>query len=998
MDPGTNSQLQNERVEEVVGLLNLDLESENPKLNEVFQKYSTDNGKIALNQWRNLIGEYESSLGVPAKTFAILEKKTQPSFTLPELKGIFDAYQGYKSKFELSMARQDQRHEYAEDMLVSLVEIFQYEIQAWLEENGDGTSISESECKNFLKFLLKTLGLKISSERVAENFGERIKTFLESKKVARDTLKDIYDKKFEENQVEIKSAELFENSRVENRDTIPNEIIMQTVLEWIQDNRDELILMAELRAKRKKTSSKQSLASGSALSSSKDSLTPNPDSDVKSMIKKNITQYEKTIEEIEKHGKDATKMQKLVKALRQQLYDMDHSEEELPSRSERRNPQTARVMIEDDSEMRSQPLRASMSSSKTTDASGVGLLRLSHPTENRRIIEYEKKQGITLNKRRKALEEIFVFYSRQHMMVGRLPTFGDINRQINRMFLGEFFKFINDFQLNIDDLSRRDLTEVFKSSSANFKELHYDDFMNCIETLPQVLNLKAMERSPENYKSVAEYQQMVDDKLCLESIGELRKKLSGYSQAFGSNTDNRQPLSSLKYKVPSETKREEVRRMIEERKKAKLIEEERIKERELDLLKAKRRQNRVPVSYASKSNTYMDRFFARKTRTTSGFHPISDDTLLEEERRRKEKKLAAVKDTEKKKKTEKKTFSLRDIGEAAEGDLPDFKIDELLEESDTDDDSDAEVLKQYNLPVRKHRTKSDTKTLATIDSTGALDTESSDQPKKIDKSNSVKVLQAGETAKPSSKSKNLKNGLQKEITRESLKENEDGKKKRTLPKKFKNSLNVGSSINESIGSEETPMYKDKKTIKQRENLNPSNRLASKGSVMSTNSYNSTRHNPKPHGRSARKSTSNDGAINKARSRISPKNSSSVMEAGGGAFNLQQQQQQMMLLNQMNAMNAMNQMGMNPMAATGMSQAMNGGGGGQSAGNATPAMMQAMMASNAMAMGYMPHFYYTQNILGRADQLSRQQKMKEEQMMKIHENQLKKGLKYHSGSV
>jgi hypothetical protein len=52
-------------------------------------------------------------------------------------------------------------------------------------------------------------------------------------------------------------------------------------------------------------------------------------------------------------------------------------------------------------------------------------------------------------KRNKALKEIFDFYSRQQMMIGKKATFDQIKNEVSNMNLGEYMGFCNDFDLMI---------------------------------------------------------------------------------------------------------------------------------------------------------------------------------------------------------------------------------------------------------------------------------------------------------------------------------------------------------------------------------------------------------------------------------------------------------------------------------------------------------------------------------------------------------------------
>ena len=45
------------------------------------------------------------------------------------------------------------------------------------------------------------------------------------------------------------------------------------------------------------------------------------------------------------------------------------------------------------------------------------------------------------------LQEIFLIYCRQHVMLGKHPTFEDIKKEVRNLNLGEFIKFCTDFAI-----------------------------------------------------------------------------------------------------------------------------------------------------------------------------------------------------------------------------------------------------------------------------------------------------------------------------------------------------------------------------------------------------------------------------------------------------------------------------------------------------------------------------------------------------------------------
>lgn len=66
--------------------------------------------------------------------------------------------------------------------------------------------------------------------------------------------------------------------------------------------------------------------------------------------------------------------------------------------------------------------------------------------------------------RRRGMQEIFHFYSRQHIPQNR--QFDDLKEIMNEVDLGEYMKFCKDFEI---PLSKSKITEVFKKTSINHK-------------------------------------------------------------------------------------------------------------------------------------------------------------------------------------------------------------------------------------------------------------------------------------------------------------------------------------------------------------------------------------------------------------------------------------------------------------------------------------------------------------------------------------------------
>lgn len=65
--------------------------------------------------------------------------------------------------------------------------------------------------------------------------------------------------------------------------------------------------------------------------------------------------------------------------------------------------------------------------------------------QNTAQVEWGRKKQ--MKRTEEALKEIFNFYSRQHIMIGRKATFEEIQNEMAKINLGEFLKFCKEFSI-----------------------------------------------------------------------------------------------------------------------------------------------------------------------------------------------------------------------------------------------------------------------------------------------------------------------------------------------------------------------------------------------------------------------------------------------------------------------------------------------------------------------------------------------------------------------
>lgn len=83
------------------------------------------------------------------------------------------------------------------------------------------------------------------------------------------------------------------------------------------------------------------------------------------------------------------------------------------------------------------------------------------------------------------LQEIFLFYCRQHIMIGRHKTFDDIKKEVRNMSLGDFIKFTSDFSIQ---LSKQQLMLIYKKTAVYSREMYFSQFKQSLINLQREIN------------------------------------------------------------------------------------------------------------------------------------------------------------------------------------------------------------------------------------------------------------------------------------------------------------------------------------------------------------------------------------------------------------------------------------------------------------------------------------------------------------------------------
>ena len=99
--------------------------------------------------------------------------------------------------------------------------------------------------------------------------------------------------------------------------------------------------------------------------------------------------------------------------------------------------------------------------------------------------------------RMRGLQEIFHFYSRQH--IGLNKDFDDLKEIMNEIGLGEFTKFCADFSI---PLQKSKISEIFKKCSINHKPQKFEQFQLSLGRIGSEICRQRIEEINERVKEI----------------------------------------------------------------------------------------------------------------------------------------------------------------------------------------------------------------------------------------------------------------------------------------------------------------------------------------------------------------------------------------------------------------------------------------------------------------------------------------------------------------
>lgn len=169
-------------------------------------------------------------------------------------------------------------------------------------------------------------------------------------------------------------------------------------------------------------------------------------------------------------------------------------------------------------------------------------------------VEYLTKTDKWIAKCRQGLSDIFQFYAKQLRMIGKSPSFADIE-QSNRVWsLGKFLKFLRDFGLtdtknsgfasNIRVLSRAEATDLFMKHAYLRKSLSEEGFVQCLQSVALAYfneEFDQLNRTQVSKSSDEEKQEYLYKLLECDNVTLYNKKMKGFGMPFSSDTRCRLP-------------------------------------------------------------------------------------------------------------------------------------------------------------------------------------------------------------------------------------------------------------------------------------------------------------------------------------------------------------------------------------------------------------------------------------------------------------------------
>ena len=313
-----------------------------------------------------------------------------------------------------------------------------------------------------------------------------------------------------------------------------------------------------------------------------------------------------------------------------------------------------------------------------------------------------------LDKSKEGLSEIFKHYSKQQFLIGKSPTFDNIQKNLEILTFGKFIKFSKDFK--IVDKTKKDkkskkifkfIEKVFKENSDFNKEMHEHQFFAAVDALALfLLDAEYDEKNHTNWKDIPQEEKILKfyEILGLHESTMYSKKMKDSIPHFGAESYSRIPENdwSKRYKFNPE-KFANLKSNIEEWKSRKTEEQQSEKNANIHSKKNSMRGNnresniRIKELSAPQKSSSKNTFYGKQT--YSKIHGKNDDSI-------KETKIENFEQVNR------KPLTLKKLSEMHQEELlkadKDFYVGDLITENSSDDENFSKLLyKNSSMPANK---------------------------------------------------------------------------------------------------------------------------------------------------------------------------------------------------------------------------------------------------------------------------------------------------------
>ena len=148
-----------------------------------------------------------------------------------------------------------------------------------------------------------------------------------------------------------------------------------------------------------------------------------------------------------------------------------------------------------------------------------------------------------------ALQDIFIYYTKQHVIAGFTPLFSNVEQKKLKLDLNEFSKFCIDFRIPI---LRQKIVEIFKKTTSDFHHLNFKEFKNSIISLANAMHeskKKSLKEKINNKKNQLNNIELKEKRIKEEN--KLQRLLYNNNDDNINNSNNKSKKSGSHSRSPS---------------------------------------------------------------------------------------------------------------------------------------------------------------------------------------------------------------------------------------------------------------------------------------------------------------------------------------------------------------------------------------------------------------------------------------------------------------